>query len=93
MKRFIVVAFLAVAVASCDDNPKAKSKVPTAPERPTVAAPALASLPEMTRGSSVCMSYMRERSRLLLSLKTTPNDSLLNKRANALARIIVDACQ
>jgi hypothetical protein len=93
MKRVLSIAVLSFVLAACDDKPNAKPKEPTAPAVQPSAAPSLVNLPEMTRGSSVCMSYMRDRSRMLVSLKTTPNDSLLNKRANALARMIVDACQ
>jgi hypothetical protein len=92
MKHLVAVALFAAVLAACDDDPSLKPKAPTAPELPAAPAPSLENVSARVRGSSVCSSYLRERSRLQAKLAAAPNDTALSRRAHALVLIIVDAC-
>ncbi len=94
MKRLAAAAALAAAafVASCDDQPNAKPKEPLAPPAP-VAQSLSAMLSARVHATTVCMSYLREGTRVQARLVQAPKDTALVKRANALAMIIADACQ
>ena len=91
MKRLVSVV-LAAAVFACEDAPNAKPREITAPA-PPVSSPVVALNAATARlRSSVCSSYLRERTRLQVKLSNAPTDSVLLKRATALASIITDAC-
>ena len=96
MSRFLVSLFASSAIlvlASCDDDPeKAKALSPTAPVLEVSPAAALMDAPVKVKGSSVCASYQRERTKLLGQLTTAPEEKELLKRAKALAAVITDAC-
>lgn len=97
MSRFLVSLAAASTVilvfSSCDDDPKkAKALSPTAPVVELSPAAELMDAPVKVKGSSVCASYQRERSKLLGQLTTAPENTELLKRAKALAAVITDAC-
>ena len=93
---FSVLLFASVFfIVSCDDE-KAETKPisPTAPVAVPEVAPAvlLTEAPAKAKGSSVCVSFLRERTKLLEQLTKTPDDAALLKRAKSLAAVITDAC-
>lgn len=96
MKRLtdvVILAVIATLVTSCDEDPKARTLLPTAPA-PVALSPVelLHKAPSDKPGSSVCASHLRSRKTLLTQISTLPDDSALTKRAGALAALITDAC-
>ena len=92
MKTLVALACLTAVVAACDDAPNAKPKAPTAPEAVVTPAQALVAAPAHNTRSGVCVSYLRERTQLVVRLTRAPKDTALVKRAKALTSIITDAC-
>ena len=96
MSRFLaglVAASAIFVLASCDDETDTEVKA-VSPTAPVVISPAAALMnaPVKVKGSSVCASYLRERTKLQGELTAAPDDKLLLKRATALAAVITDAC-
>jgi hypothetical protein len=97
MSRFLsglLASSVIVVLASCDDETETEVKAvsPTAPVVVVSPAAALMNAPVKVKGSSVCASYLRERTKLQGELAAAPEDKLLLKRATALAAVITDAC-
>lgn len=97
MSRFyagLVASAIVVVLVSCDDDPESKPVTPTAPVVAPALSPvaALSAAPTKVKGSSVCASYLRERTKLLAKLDTTPQNIALLRRAKSLAEVITDAC-
>lgn len=96
MSRFLAGLFtatIALVVTSCDDEqPETKPVSPLAPAGVISPAVELMNAPVKVKGSSVCASYLRERTKLQGELQAAPDDKLLLKRATALAAVITDAC-
>ena len=92
---FSVLLFASVLfIAACDEEPETKAISPTAPVAMPEVAPAvlLSEAPAKEKASSVCASFLRERTKLLEQLTKTPDDAALLKRAKSLAAVITDAC-
>jgi hypothetical protein len=88
----LVACCAALMLASCEDEPNAKSALPTEPAPQVSPGEALRTAPAKLQGSSVCSSYLRERTKLQVKLAKAPEDKDLLKRASAMASIITDAC-
>ena len=88
---FALSAAILFLVSCEDETTEEKALVPTAPA-PVAPAVALMNAPAKVKGSSVCASYLRERTKLQADLATAPEDKTLLKRASALAAVITDAC-
>ena len=77
-----------LGAVACTDDPQ-RAPLPTAP-----AAPALSKAPAApTLRSTVCLSYMRERTRLQVRLAVSPDDSTLQKKAASYDRVLAGACR
>lgn len=77
-----------LGAVACTDDPQ-KAAMPTAPvaaslSRASVAAPLR---------TTVCLSYMRERTRLQVRLTESPDDSTLQKKAASYDRALAGACR
>ena len=95
MTRNLVLAVALLLIVSCEDAPGPTVQAPTAPVAvvvPIIDARAILSQAAAQKRTRVCMSYLRERSKLQVSLARTPNDTTVQRQAVALASIITDAC-
>jgi hypothetical protein len=77
-----------LGAVACTDDPH-KAATPTAPAAPTEARAFVAPI----RRTTVCLSYLRKRTRLQVRLADHPNDSTLQKEAASYERLLVDACR
>jgi hypothetical protein len=89
----VVLSAVVLVVASCDDDETRTEAVsPLAPVAEVSPVAALMEAPVKVKGSSVCASYLRERTKLLGQLSATPENKDLLKRATALTSVITDVC-
>lgn len=93
--RFLLVAVLALAVGSCEDE-----EIPTAPpvtRKAKAGPPASASIRltkvDTTRASSICRATVRARGRARVQLDRTPTDDLVRNKAAAYDALVADACK
>lgn len=93
--RALAVSLAVLAVLSCADSPEKPAKSLTGPAAPPPAPSAsmlLSQAPAKLGGSRICMKYLKERTRLMVQLKASPNDSTLQRKARHMAAMITDAC-
>jgi hypothetical protein len=84
----VFVGATLLAAGACTDDPE-KAVAPTAPPPPVLAkAPA-----PPTLRTTVCLSYLRERTRLQVRLAESPDDSTLKRRATSYDRMLAGACR
>ena len=93
--RFLLVAALALAVGSCEDE-----EIPTSPpvtKKTQAGPPASASVKltrvDTTRASSICKATVRARGRARTQLDRTPTDDLVRNKAAAYDALVADACK
>ncbi len=89
MNRLIGLALgMLLGVGACSDDPQ-RAPMPTAP-------PAL-SFSKASEGptlqTTVCLSYLRERTRLQARLAVSPEDTALQRKATSYDRMLASACR
>ena len=84
----VLVGATLVGGMACTDDPE-RSPLPTAPAAPVLSKAAAAP----TSRTTVCLSYMRERTRLEVRLAQSPDDSTLVKKAESIDRVLAGACR
>ena len=73
---------------ACSDDPQ-KSALPTAPVTPSIST-----VRAVKYGStSVCLSYLRKRSKAEVRLANSPNDTTVQKEVAQYDRMLANACR
>ena len=91
MKKPILAVVAMLLAAACNDEQK-KPGVPTAPgPMPVPAMSATADLSQL-KGSTVCLSYARDKALVVAELKEKPESARAQKRLERLETLIKDAC-
>lgn len=89
MTRLAILAVAALLGAvACSDDPE-RAAAPTAPVSPSISRASVIA----QRRTTVCLSYMRKRSRLEVRLAARPNDTTLQNEVVSYDRMLADACR
>jgi hypothetical protein len=89
MTRLAILAVAAsLGAVACTDDPE-RAAAPTAPIAPSMSRAAVVAQQRTT----VCLSYLRKRSRLEVRLAARPTDTTLLKEMGSYDRMLVDACR
>lgn len=89
MKRVVAIAGATLlGVFACTDDPTSPAMA-TAAVTPSMTPAAVVA----HRRTTVCLSYMRKRSRAEVRLENSPTDTTLQKEVALYNRILVDACR
>jgi hypothetical protein len=90
MKRFTPLV-LAIAFASCDDEPAKPAAVPTGPAI-APAATASTGAVDLSGASTICRVYVTERDVAKTDLDAVPTDTVAQRRVKTLDALVKETC-